>query len=84
MTSPEAPQPKQWKRPLEGVTVKEGVFSSMEGTRSNEGFSLPLNCDTSFAENRGEVVGRLDLFDPLFRNLHLSSPPFGWHRRPGP
>jgi len=27
MTSPAAPQPKQWKSPLDGVTVKDGVFS---------------------------------------------------------
>ncbi|OPZ89733.1 MAG: hypothetical protein BWY73_01448 [candidate division TA06 bacterium ADurb.Bin417] len=31
MESPPAPQPKQWKMPFSGVTMKEGVFSPWNG-----------------------------------------------------
>src|SRR5829696_9406255 len=31
MTSPPTPQPKQWKRPRAGVTLKDGDFSSWNG-----------------------------------------------------
>ena len=31
MTSPWAPQPKQWKKPFSSFTVKEGVFSLWKG-----------------------------------------------------
>src|SRR3972149_6027908 len=34
MTSPETPQPKQWKSPFDGVRTKEAVFSSWKGQRA--------------------------------------------------
>src|SRR5271154_4386964 len=40
MTSPWAPQPKQWKKPLSSLTVKLGDFSLWKGHRPE--YSRPL------------------------------------------
>ena len=36
MTSPWAPQPKQWKKPLSSFTVNDGVFSLWKGQRPTD------------------------------------------------
>src|SRR4030095_1079641 len=71
ITSPPAPQPKQWKRPFSSLTVRDGVFSEWKGHKPL--YSLPVlrretYCPTTETIDALFIRSRILLFPLQFVN----------------
>ena len=77
------PTPEAVEEALGGRDGEGSRLLLVEGAAGHHHPALPLDLDAALRNDRGQVVRRLDGFDPLFGDLHLSSPPFGVPRKPG-
>ena len=77
-TLPPTPQPKQWKMPFSGATVKDGLVSEWNGHSPKRFLPLLRQLDI-LAHHLLDGSGVFDLQELVFRDKsHFQMPVFGF------